>query len=77
MSKLRLTISMSLDGFVAGPNQTVENPLGIGGMPLHRWGNVVVLDPKVAQVFPNDDAVNAALRGLMSVAHISVPCCTE
>jgi dihydrofolate reductase len=37
MSKLRLRISMSLDGFVAGPNQSVQNPLGIGGMRLHQW----------------------------------------
>lgn len=37
MSKLRFRISMSLDGFVAGPNQSVENPLGIGGMRLHEW----------------------------------------
>jgi len=37
MSKLRLKISMSLDGFVAGPNQSVENPLGIGGMRIHEW----------------------------------------
>lgn len=37
MPKLRLKISMSLDGFVAGPDQSVENPLGIGGMRLHEW----------------------------------------
>lgn len=37
MSKLRLKISMSLDGFVAGPNQSVENPLGIGGNRVHEW----------------------------------------
>jgi len=37
MSKLRLKISMSLDGFVAGPSQSLENPLGIGGMRLHEW----------------------------------------
>jgi dihydrofolate reductase len=37
MSKLRLKISMSLDGFVAGPEQSVANPLGIGGMKLHEW----------------------------------------
>lgn len=37
MSKLRLRIAMSLDGFVAGPNQSVENPLGAGGMRLHEW----------------------------------------
>src|SRR5262245_4794034 len=37
MSKLRLRISMSLDGFVAGPSQSVKNPLGIGGTRLHEW----------------------------------------
>ncbi len=37
MSKLRFKISMSLDGFVAGPGQSVDNPLGIGGMRLHEW----------------------------------------
>ena len=37
MPKLRLGISMSLDGFVAGPGQSVANPLGIGGMRLHEW----------------------------------------
>jgi dihydrofolate reductase len=37
MSKLRLWISMSLDGFVAGPGQDLDNPLGVGGMGLHDW----------------------------------------
>ena len=37
MSKLRLTITMSLDGYVAGPDQSEENPLGVGGMELHEW----------------------------------------
>ncbi len=37
MSRLRFQVSMSLDGFVAGPNQSEENPLGEGGMQLHEW----------------------------------------
>jgi dihydrofolate reductase len=37
MSRLRFRISMSLDGFVAGPDQSVKNPLGIGGERLHEW----------------------------------------
>jgi dihydrofolate reductase len=37
MSKLRFNIAMSLDGFVAGPNQSQESPLGVGGMELHQW----------------------------------------
>ena len=35
--KLRFKISMSLDGFVAGPSQSVNDPLGVGGMRLHEW----------------------------------------
>jgi dihydrofolate reductase len=30
-------MSISLDGFVAGPDQSLEDPLGIGGLELHRW----------------------------------------
>jgi dihydrofolate reductase len=38
MSKLRiLSFSISVDGFGAGPNQSVENPLGVGGEALHGW----------------------------------------
>lgn len=34
--------------------------------------NIVVLDPQVAKAFPNDDAVNMALRGLLELARSSV-----
>jgi dihydrofolate reductase len=37
MTKLRFQVSMSLDGFIAGPNPSEENPLGEGGMQLHEW----------------------------------------
>src|ERR1041385_4099702 len=37
MSKLKLNITMSIDGFVAGPDQSPEHPLGIGGEHLHDW----------------------------------------
>jgi dihydrofolate reductase len=37
MGKLTFEISMSLDGFVAGPNAGTEHPLGEGGMQLHEW----------------------------------------
>ncbi len=38
MSRLRVScFSISLDGFGAGPEQTLENPLGIGGEALHEW----------------------------------------
>jgi dihydrofolate reductase len=37
MSKVRVHISVSADGYVAGPNQSEENPLGEGGERLHDW----------------------------------------
>src|SRR5215472_16655381 len=37
MGSLICDISMSLDGFVAGPNATLEQPLGEGGEKLHEW----------------------------------------
>jgi len=38
MSKLRVeSFTLSLDGYAAGPDQSLENPLGIGGTALHGW----------------------------------------
>jgi dihydrofolate reductase len=37
MSRTTCHMSISLDGFVAGPDQSEDNPLGVGGMDLHQW----------------------------------------
>jgi dihydrofolate reductase len=37
MGKFRMSISMSLDGYVAGPDLSEADPLGIGGEQLHEW----------------------------------------
>lgn len=37
MSKVRVDISVSADGYVAGPNQSEANPLGEAGEQLHEW----------------------------------------
>src|SRR6188474_3304662 len=37
MGQVRFEISVSLDGYGAGPNQSEENPLGEGGEQLHEW----------------------------------------
>jgi len=37
MSKLRFSVSISLDGYLAGPDQTRQAPLGVGGEDLHAW----------------------------------------
>ena len=36
MGRFRFQLAVSLDGYVAGPNQSQENPLGVGGMELHQ-----------------------------------------
>ena len=37
MSRVKAQISMSLDGFITGPDDTVDEPMGIGGERLHEW----------------------------------------
>jgi dihydrofolate reductase len=37
MSTVRFSITMSIDGYIAGPDPSVENPLGVGGERLHDW----------------------------------------
>ncbi|HET6528498.1 MAG TPA: hypothetical protein VFG39_07075 [Balneolaceae bacterium] len=38
MQKLRVeSFSISIDGFGAGSNQSLDNPLGVGGKDLHEW----------------------------------------
>ncbi len=37
MGKVTVNMSMSLDGFIAGPNVGVELPMGEGGLRLHDW----------------------------------------
>jgi dihydrofolate reductase len=41
MSKTRAYISVSLDGYVAGPNETMEEPLGENGERLHDWATAL------------------------------------
>ena len=51
MSKLKvLCFGVSIDGFGAGSDQSLEHPLGIGGMALHEW----VLPTKTFQVMHNE-----------------------
>src|SRR5947209_5323792 len=37
MTKTSAHLSISLDGYIAGPNQDRDNPIGIGGLELHQW----------------------------------------
>jgi dihydrofolate reductase len=75
VSKLRFNIAISLDGYVAGPDQSEENPIGVGGMQLHEWlfplaafnethgregGEVNASTPVVEEMFEN---VGATIMG--------------
>ncbi len=38
MSRLRVNaFGVSIDGYGAGPDQALDNPMGVGGMALHQW----------------------------------------
>jgi dihydrofolate reductase len=51
MSKLKvLCFAVSIDGYGAGPNQSMDNPMGMGGMALHEW----VLPTKTFQVMHSE-----------------------
>lgn len=63
MSKLKvLCYSVSMDGFAAGPGQSLENPMGINGMALHGW----VLSTKTFQAMHGEmmGGVQAGTKGI-------------
>jgi dihydrofolate reductase len=69
MSQVRLTITMSLDGFVAGPDQTVEQPLGRGGERLHEWALATrswrsAHGMSGGETGPDDDAMRESAEGI-------------
>ena len=71
MSKLRVeSFTISIDGFGAGPDQSLDNPLGIGGNALHEWA--IPTRTFQTQVFGNPDGETGidedfAARGFRNV----------
>jgi len=44
MTRIRVEgFTISLDGYGAGPNQDIRNPLGVGGTDLHQWTGLTLL----------------------------------
>jgi dihydrofolate reductase len=70
MPKLRVhTMSMSLDGYVAGPDQDLEHPLGVGGPRLHEWVFETrtgrrMIGEEGGDTGVDDDAVAAGFTGI-------------
>ena len=63
MSNVVLDVSMSLDGFTAGPNVREEEPMGDGGERLHAWKFGEGTDGEIALGQEVDEAVGAAVVG--------------
>ncbi|BBX70001.1 dihydrofolate reductase family protein [Mycolicibacterium psychrotolerans] len=65
MPRTNLSMSMSADGFVAGPNQSRDHPLGVGGEQLHRWHLGPAKDDPVNRQVVSDmmDGIGATIMG--------------
>jgi dihydrofolate reductase len=64
MSKLRVNaFSISIDGYGAGPDQSLQNPMGLGGMALHEWVFGTKTFQKVAGEFAGTLIGDTAGRG--------------
>jgi dihydrofolate reductase len=48
-------MSISVDGFVAGPDQSRDNPVGVGGLRLHEWHQRAGEPGREADVAPRDE----------------------
>src|SRR6266567_2647434 len=73
LSKLRFKISMSLDGFVAGPSQSVEHPRGIGGGRLAFTSGLFGLRCFARSLGLTAEGSMRALRSSRSLSPASVP----
>src|SRR3954471_19200799 len=54
MSHVSAHMSISLDGFVAGPDQSADNPIGVGGLRLHEWHQRAGEPGREADLVPRD-----------------------
>jgi len=66
VTRTNLSMSISADGYVAGPNQSVDDPLGVGGRALHEWhlGPPATDHPANRQVISDMmDGIGATIMG--------------
>lgn len=65
MSRTNLSMSISADGYVAGPDQGEDNPLGVGGPRLHQWHLGPAADHPVNRQVVSDmmDGMGATIMG--------------
>jgi dihydrofolate reductase len=65
VARTNLSMSISADGYVAGPNQREDQPLGVGGMALHEWHIGPAADHPVNRQVVSDmlDGMGATIMG--------------
>jgi len=66
MSAIVLDMSMSLDGYVTGPNDSRENPFGDGAETLHAWLSTAATDEDRVIMQAMLDGVGAIVMGRSS-----------
>src|SRR5215211_6919250 len=61
MSKVFLTMAMSLDGFITGPRDDAQNPAGVNGMRLMDWLDGVETGGDTAEDYRPSDPINQSV----------------
>ncbi len=69
MARIRVDMTMSLDGFVVGPNDSVDEPMGVGGFRLFNWLDRRAEPGPTRQVYAEGMATRAFISGRRTYEH--------
>jgi dihydrofolate reductase len=69
MATIRLYMTMSLDGYVAGPRDSVDEPMGAGGFRLFNWLDLRDAPGPSGQVYAEVTATRAVISGRRTYEH--------
>ena len=69
MGVIRLYMTMSLDGYVVGPDDSVDAPMGVGGFRLFNWLDHRSDPGPNGQVFAEQNATRAVISGRRTYEH--------
>ena len=77
MTRTTCHVTISLDGYLAGAEQSMENPLGIGGERLHEWAFPSDEQPILAEDVPAWDHLSAARGAYVMGRHMFGPAVSQ
>lgn len=69
MGSIRLYMTVSVDGYVAGPNDSVADPMGVGGFRLFNWLDLCREPGPSGQVYDESCATRALISGRRTYEH--------